>query len=111
MKAIARSLGMAVAGFCLVVFIREVSEGPDLSENADLGADAIRACQEKFIPPLLANPTTAKYSNVMVSESSSVYAVTGSVETQDGSGTSVQAKFLCSVTGGPGWIPLMTTVH
>jgi hypothetical protein len=72
---------------------------------AEQKADAQRACQEKFIPDRLKAPSTAKFSNVTVTNSLETYTVSGSVDAENSFGAPIRSTFICIMhSSGDQWV-------
>jgi hypothetical protein len=91
---------VAVVGICVA---RQGGSSEPSSE--DRLRDAKRACQEKFIPPRLKAPATAKFSEVTATQNGTSYAVAGQVDSQNAFGALVRAQFSCVMhPSGDQWV-------
>ena len=79
--------------------------GSSAGDTAVEKNDAVRVCQDKFIPEKLKAPATAKFSNVTAVGSAVSYTVTGSVDWENGFGALIRSTFTCSVhSSGNQWV-------
>lgn len=92
----------ALVGLVALVVSRPASH---TATPEELKADASRACQKQFIADRLKAPSTAKYSNVTVTESTGHYTVMGSVDAQNSFGAPIRSGFVCTMhSAGGRWV-------
>lgn len=92
---------LAAGGIAFLVAI--VFSGGD-DAPPDLSGDAIRVCEEEFVPKRLKAPATAEFSGASVSGTGDVFVVTGHVDSENSFGAKIRSRYTCTVrSSGDQW--------
>ena len=62
----------------------------------DIRRDAVRVCEEEFIPPRLKAPATAEY-DLTASGGPVTYTVSGTVDSENSFGAKIRSTWTCTV--------------